>query len=98
MPIWDETHFNPDDEPDIPEPPGPEPGWVWDDDAGEWIWDDAYGDAPVSEHDEPESVGGDLPEWYDQSITDEWLDMWDEYGDDLEYEEYEIGVYYGEEA
>lgn len=55
-----------------------------DDETGEERdeYDDEYGDE-------------ELPEWWDEDFPDEWLDY--DLGD-YEYEEFEIGIDYGEDT
>lgn len=78
------------DDEQLPPPPDNSGLWTWDADAGEWV----ILDEP--EPDESEDRGDDLPAYWDDDLPDDWYDLLDEGG--YEYEEFEIGIDYGEDT
>ena len=69
---------------------------------GPYLGDDEdreYEDAGEYEaEDEPEDrdLGDDMPEWWQDDMPDDWYDLMGFDYDAYEYEEFEIGIDYGE--
>ena len=67
--------------------------YLGDDEDREYELGDEY-----EAEDEPEDrdLGDDLPEWWDDDMPDDWYDLLE--GAEYEYEEFEIGIDYGEDT
>lgn len=90
------TERDDDDDDDIPDPPLRPGNWAWDDDAGEWIDLDE-----LDESDFESDRGDDMPEFWEEDMPEDWLEMFYEAGwdiDEMDFEEFEIGVSYGDDT
>lgn len=57
--------------------------------------DDGGGDDDDGDDDDD---GQDAPEWFDSTFPEDWLDLMDSDYGDWDYEEFEIGIDYGEDT
>lgn len=46
--------------------------------------------------DDDSTPDDDLPEWWDDRMPEDWYEMYDDFPGEWEYEEFEIGIDYGE--
>lgn len=63
--------------------------------------DDDEREYEIEDAPEEQDLGDDMPEWWEDDMPRDWLEMFDEYGwdyGDYEYEEFEIGIDYGEDT
>lgn len=75
--------------------------WIPGDDDDDEDYDDDFDDDDEYEDDIDDDSDDDseeLPDWWDDSMPDDWLDIMDLGFDDYSYEEFEIGIDYGEDT